>query len=610
MKARDLRFESFDATKKGKFSKFFQERRQFCGEILYYNGKILYNGSEAAATVERTRGKMDAIFFEYWGYWAFPAAIALPAASAFFWGTYPTRRATAAVAVPGALSVVFFVLAAIKGTAFEPGWDGGFGPVVAAVDGIAAAILALDWATVAWVGRGLTATRTAEKTASVGAAVDVELTIENRSKKAVSAEIVDDSDPNGVALAPRSESESAFEFDADAAPLPDGARFERRTIPAGHRETLRYRLRWIRRGEFALEFVALRTFGRFGLWSRYLRLPCASFFRAYPSLRRTAGAETLGRVGAKRPVGARRTRTIGQNDEFERLRDFQEGDQYKFIDWRATARRNKLTTRVFQATKNQRIVLAIDAGRTMTNRASGVSFFDAALESTLALARVALEQGDEVGCLVFSNEAKRYVAPRGGMSQMNALIAALYDVFPERVESRYDRAFAYLESKTSKRALIVLATSVADERNAERIERVATSLAGKHLPLGLFFRDRSLFDAVERFDAWERGEEETPGDGSARAKVIERRDRNRRRELAGGVGDEIERFLLRETRPENATPTELFYRAGAAAEILNRRRRALRRLEARGALTLDVFPEDAAAPLIEKYLEAKARRLL
>ncbi|MBQ5789683.1 MAG: DUF58 domain-containing protein, partial [Thermoguttaceae bacterium] len=174
---------------------------------------------------------------------------------------------------------------------------------------------------------------------------------------------------------------------------------------------------------------------------------------------------------------------------------------------------------------------------------------------------------DEVGCLVFSDEAKRYVAPRGGMAQMNALICGLYDVFPERVESRYDRAFAYLASRLRKRSLVVLATNVMDERNAAQIERVATSLSGKHLPLGLFFRDRSLFDAIER-------------------------------------------FLLRETRPEDATPDELFYRAGAAAEILNWRRRALRRLEARGALVLDVFPEDAAAPLINKYLEVKARRLL
>ncbi len=541
-------------------------------------------------------------FFEYWGYLAFPAAFALPAASAFFFRTYPTRRALAALAVPGALSGVFFVASAVSGNAWTSGWGLG-ASVVAAVDGLAAAILALDWATVAFIGRGLTATRTAEPTASVDAASEVELTLENRSKRAISAEIVDDSNPNAVALAPRSEADAILELDAEAEPLPDGARFERRTIGAGQKETLRYRLRWNRRGEFAFEFVALRLVARLGFWSRYLRLPCETTFRVYPNLRRLASFETLGRAGATTLLGLRRTRTVGQNDEFERLRDFEEGDQYKFIDWKATAKRNKLTTRVFQTSKNQRIILAIDAGRTTANRSSGVSFFDAALDSTLALACLALKQGDEVGCVVFSNEVKRYVAPRGGAAQMNALIAALYDVFPERVETRYDRAFAYLASKTLKRALVVLATNVADERNAERIERVATSLTGKHLPLGLFFRDRSLFDAVERFERWERGEE-----GAANGNG--RDDGERSREFAKSDGDEIERFFLRETRPEDATASELFYRAGAAAEILNRRRRALRRLEALGALTLDVFPEDATAPLINKYLEIKARRLL
>jgi hypothetical protein len=156
-----------------------------------------------------------------------------------------------------------------------------------------------------------------------------------------------------------------------------------------------------------------------------------------------------------------------------------------------------------------------------------------------------------------------------------------------------------------------------DERNAEQLERVATSLNGKHLPLGLFFRDRSLFDAIERFEKWEK--EETNKSATAAnvsapeeangAKKNGRFDLGWLRRETGG-DDEIERFLLRETRPEDATADELFYRACAAAEILNWRRRTLRRLEARGALTLDVFPEDAAAPLINKYLEVKARRLL
>ncbi len=559
---------------------------------------------------------MSADFWEYWGYLAFPTAIALPTAAALCFRTYPTWRALAALALPAVASLVFFATLAADGDGWARGAGVG-GLFVGALDIVVAALLAFDWATVVGAGRGLTATRKAEPVASVGVASEVELTIENRSARAVSLEIVDDSDPNADALAPRDETDLLGEADENAAPLDDGARFEMRTIPGGQKETLRYRLRWNRRGEYVLEFVALRLVGRLGFWSRYRRVPCSTTFRAYPNLRRLASFETLGRAASQTLLGVRRTRTVGQNDEFERLRDYEEGDQYKFIDWRATAKRNKLTTRVFQASKNQRIVLAIDAGRTTTNRASGVSFFDAALNSTLALAYLALKQGDEVGCLVFSDEAKRYVPPRGGMAQMNALICGLYDVFPERVESRYDRAFAYLASRLTKRSLVVLATNVMDERNAAQIERVATSLSGKHLPLGLFFRDRSLFDAIERFEkreVEEAGKNATNAESSTPKVANEAKKGGRfdlgwlRRETGGD--DEIERFLSRETRPEDATADELFYRAGAAAEILNWRRRTLRRLEARGALTLDVFPEDAAAPLINKYLEVKARRLL
>ncbi len=560
---------------------------------------------------------MSAGIFEFWGYLAFPTAIALPTAAALFFRTYPTRRALTAVAFPTVASLIFFATLAANGEGTGSALGVG-GRLVAAFDLLVAAILAFDWATVAWAGRGLRATRQAEPTASVGTPSDVELTIENRSKRAVSVEIVDDSHPDGDALAPRKKDEAIFELDEDAEPLEDGARFGMRTIPVGQKETLRYRLRWNRRGEYSLEFVALRLVGRCGFWSKYLRLPCETSVRAYPNLRRLASFETLGRAGSQTLLGLRRTRTVGQNDEFERLRDYEEGDQYKFIDWKATAKRNKLTTRVFQASRNQRIILAIDAGRMTANRSSGVSFFDAALNSTLALAYLALKQGDEVGCLVFSNETKRYIAPRGGASQMNALICGLYDVFPERVESRYDRAFAYLASKSSKRSLVVLATNAMDERNAAQIERVATTLTGAHLPLCMFFRDRSLFDAIDRFERWEKNARrlekmEAEAVDDAASDVSKRGGRFDlgwlRREATGGL-DEIERFFSRETRPEDATPDELFYRAGAAAEILNWRRRTLRRLEARGALTLDVFPEDAAAPLINKYLEAKARRLL
>jgi uncharacterized protein (DUF58 family) len=194
----------------------------------------------------------------------------------------------------------------------------------------------------------------------------------------------------------------------------------------------------------------------------------------------------------------------------------------------------------------------------MTNEAAGLSLLDHALNAALMLSYVALRQGDTVGLLAFSDEIHGYVPPRGGMAQMNRLLHAAFDRFPRLVESRYDQAFRYLAAHSRKRSLVVLITNVIDEVNANQVGRYLGNLAGRHLPLGVVLRDRRIFEAVEV--------EEPQG-----------------RQL---------------------------WRAAAAAEILAWRHQVLTDLQSKGVLTLDVFPEEMTAPLINRYLEIKARHLL
>jgi hypothetical protein len=144
------------------------------------------------------------------------------------------------------------------------------------------------------------------------------------------------------------------------------------------------------------------------------------------------------------------------------------------------------------------------------------------------------------------------------MKQMNQLLHASFDRFPELVESRYDDAFVYLNTHVKKRSLVVLITNVIDEVNAHQIEGYLRNLVGKHLPLGVILRDHRLFDAADR----------------------------------------------------DPVSDEQLYEAGAASEILLWRRQVLSDLTHRGVLALDVFPEDMTAPLVNSYLEIKARHLL
>ena len=242
------------------------------------------------------------------------------------------------------------------------------------------------------------------------------------------------------------------------------------------------------------------------------------------------------------------------------------------------------------------------------NRSKGLSLFDGALNATLALAYIALRQGDEVGCLVFSNEVKRFIPPKGGASHINSIIRGVFDVFPEQVESRYDRAFGYLKTHSPKRALVVLATNVLDQRNAEQTRQCLVNLCGAHLPLGLFLREHSLFDAVERYEDLDREIREGAlmKNSFAESRLALYQEQYREQEPV----DEIERYFKNDGDVLSQRPEDVFFRAGAAAEILNWRRETLINLEARGVMTLDVFPEGATAPLVNKYLEIKARSLL
>jgi len=329
-------------------------------------------------------------------------------------------------------------------------------------------------------------------------------------------------------------------------------------LPPQSRSTLRYQLRPSRRGSFTLSTVHLQVRSRLGFWRRMFTYGDASTIHVYPDMKQLSEYAVLARTNRLSQIGVRRTRKVGQDHDFERLRDYALDDNYKHIDWRSTARRNKLTVRDFQASQSQRIVFLIDAGRMMTNEVDGLSLLDHAFNAALMLSYVALRQGDSVGLLSFSDTVHDYVPPRGGMSQMNRLLHGAFDRFPRIVESRYDVAFRYLNSHCRKRALIVLITNVIDEVNSNQIERQLAALTGQHLPLGVLLREHHVHDAAD---------------------------------------------ALQPTGPA-------LYRAAAAADILLWRSQVLRDLKTRGVLTLDVFPEDLTAPLVNQYLKIKARHLL
>jgi len=329
-------------------------------------------------------------------------------------------------------------------------------------------------------------------------------------------------------------------------------------LPARSRTTVKYDLRASRRGAFAMDHVYLLVHSRMMLWKRIITQPVKTEINVYPDMKQLAEFEMLARTNRLSLMGVRRTRRVGQDNDFERLRDYTLDDNYKHIDWRSTARRQKLTVRDFQTSQSQRVIFMIDCGRMMTSQAGGLSLLDHSLNSMLMLSYIALSRGDSVGLICFSDRIHSFVPPRGGSRQMNHLLRASFDRFPELVESRYGEAFLHLSKSCRKRSLVVLMTNIIDEINANQVHQYLSTMVGRHLPMGVLMRDHELFMAADT--NW--------------------------RDEAG------------------------MYRTAAAAEIICWRHEIIKDLQHQGVLSLDVFPEDMTAPLINQYLEVKARHLL
>jgi uncharacterized protein (DUF58 family) len=436
---------------------------------------------------------------------------------------WPGREMGVALLLPALLSLGLFV-------------SGAFGPAIVALD-VAIGLAALaDLASLIGSGK-FRVERRCGTVASLGEPMEVELTIENLGRA-------------GRLLRARDDVPEAF--------VAEPAEFLVRVPPRG-RATLRYTATPRRRGTYALGRVDALVSSRLGLWRRAVAWPAATGVRVYPDIRQIARYTVLARRDRLSTLGVRRSRRLGTDNEFERLRDYIEGDEPRHMDWRATARRRKLTVRAHQVNQSQRLIFLIDCGRMMAgDTGGGLSPLDHAFNAMLMLAHVALIRGDQVGLLAFSDRIRAYVPPGGGPRRIGRMVHAVHNVFPELVEPRYDHAFVELEKRCRKRSLVVLVTNLFDDVNAEIVGDHLGNAVGRHLPLGVFLRDPDIFALADR---------------------------------APDHGPDL-------------------YRGAAAAALLSWRERALAGLRLRGVLTLDVFPDEMTAPLINQYLQIKARHLL
>jgi uncharacterized protein (DUF58 family) len=399
----------------------------------------------------------------------------------------------------------------------------------------ALAALGVDWSLLPR-RRAITVRRRHEPRLSLGADNLIQIEVENAAPRLLRFELRDETPP---------------ECRASAVYLTGAA-------PAGGSTTVRYTLRPSRRGDHAFGDVVLRWESPLGLLRRQATFPAAEPVKVYPNLLEIRKYDLLVRRGRLQEAGLRTSRRFGTGTEFESLREYQPGDDYRRINWKATARRGHPMTAEFETERSQNVLAVLDAGRLMATEVGGLTKLDHALNTSLLLAYVAALRGDRVGLLAFSDRVLAYLPPRRGRRAFLAMLATLYNLTAEPIEPDFDRAFQFLATRQMRRSLLVLFTDLTDRDASSALVQHLTRLAQRHLAVCVTLADPAVLTAA------------------------------------------------------SATPstTAAVYERVVAARLLEERAEVLGALRQRGAVTLDVPADRLTVAVVNKYLELKARTRL
>lgn len=259
--------------------------------------------------------------------------------------------------------------------------------------------------------------------------------------------------------------------------LPRDSQFSRATWPVTGRE----------RGRHFLDRCYLETRSPLGLWDARKQQPVHAEIRVYPNLfeeRKKLAALFLNRPA----VGVHSQRLVGQGREFEKLREYVPGDSYDSLHWKATARRGKPITKVYQIERTQEVYVLVDSSRLTARAVLGMPLLEHFLKSSLILGLTAQRQGDLFGIVSFNERIESFLRAASGKSHYNACRDAIYQLQPHLVSPDFEELFSFVRLRLRRRALLVVLTDLSDPILAEGFAKSVELVARQHLVLAAMVR--------------------------------------------------------------------------------------------------------------------------
>lgn len=327
-----------------------------------------------------------------------------------------------------------------------------------------------------WRTKGITASRDCSERFSNGDENEVVLSINNTYGSTVKLEVID---------------EIPFVF-------------QRRdvlfnlTLEPEQESTVTYTLKPVERGVYSFGHINVFASQWLGLVKRRYVCGEEKDVKVYPSYLMLSRYELMAMSNNLTELGIKRIRRAGNNTEFEQIKDYVKGDDYRTINWKASARRHQLMVNVYSDERSQQVFCVLDKGRVMQQAFEGMTLLDYSINAALMLSHVATRKEDKAGIVTFAQKFDSYVPAEKSRSHMQTILEGLYAQETTFGESDYSSLCVNVNRLIGKRSLLVLFTNFSGVSSLQRQLVYLRQLNSRHRLLVVFFADAELDDYLKQ----------------------------------------------------------------------------------------------------------------
>lgn len=330
------------------------------------------------------------------------------------------------------------------------------------------------------------------------------------------------------------------------------------TLDAGEQKTIAYFLHPVRRGEFNFGNTNIYIQSKIGLATRRIIFNQQKSVPVYPSILQMKTMELKAFSKISTFQGIKRLRRLGHSYEFEQIKNYVAGDDYRSINWKATSRKSDLMVNQYEDEKAQQIYSLVDKSRSMRLPFAGMSLLDYAINTSLVISNIALRKQDKAGLITFSDKIETILPAERNRMQLRKILESLYKQKENQHEANFELLYTTVRNSVKGRSLLFLYTNFESQYALERVLPILRKLNRLHLLVVVFFENT-----------------------------------------------EIEEF----GKQNSATIRDIYYHT-IAQKYSSEKKQIIQQLGQYGIQSILTDPKDLSIHTINKYLELKARGMI